>query len=153
MGKSAFGPPIRRPAPAARTTATTRTGPLNHGLRVSCRLRGGRTAPAPRRERDETEASVVAEGLLTGRHRGDLRPRPQDEVPPRRLPQGPRRQDPGDDLPEALHADARLVRGGDVPARRPRPLPRRRRDPAQPGGDGPRYGEGPPAVRARRHDP
>src|SRR5262249_16903220 len=61
----------------------------------SARLRG----PS---EPDETEAPGVAEGLLAGRHRGDLRPRPEYEGAPRRLSKGPRRQDPRHDLPEGL---------------------------------------------------
>ena len=43
-----------------------------------------------------------------------------------------RRQDPGDDLREAVDPHPRLVRGGDAAARRRRDHPRHRRQPARP---------------------
>ena len=70
-----------------------------------------------------------------------------------RAARAPPRPHARDDLPEALDADARLVRGRHRPARRPRPLPRGERPPARPRRDDQGHGDRPRPLPRRDHDP
>ena len=65
----------------------------------------------------------------------------------------PARPNTRHDLPEAVHEDARVVRGRHHAARRHRALPRRLRPPAGPGRDDSRHGRRPLALPRRDHDP
>ena len=64
-----------------------------------------------------------------------------------------RRQDPGDDLREAVDPHPRVVRGGDAPARRRHDHPQYGGQPARPRRDRRRHGARAVALCRRDHDP
>ena len=140
-------PDVHRPLAAARPARPGRARtlvPVRSGARMSAiaeSLKGRSFTRVADWSRDELESVLdFADDLKQRQSRHEE----HHLLPGRTL---------GDDLPEALDAHPRLVRGRDDPARRARALPRRRRPPARPRRDAEGHRDGALALRRRDHDP
>ena len=163
---SISSPPARRIAPAtpapiqswlfaAFAIASTRSCVMSPSITSSSSI-GRISYGRGRRPRAAQGPGLHADGRVEpGGHQDGARPRRRAEgaaAQPRGAPP-PSRADARDDLPEAFDANPRLVRGRDQPARRPRPLPARRRPPARPRRDDQGHGRRPLPLPRRDHDP